>query len=289
LNYLFNTLSLISIYIILALSLNLVVGYTGLLSLCHAAFYGVGAYASTLLMLRLGMGYLPALALSAIGSMVLSLAISIPSLRLKGDYFVLASICFQVIVYSVIYNWMPVTKGPYGIGGIPRPTPFGLSIDTHAAYFVFVAAVTVIAVLLLNIVAGSPFGRVLRAIREDEIAVEALGKNVPLFKMAAFALAAAFAALSGTLFAGLVGYIDPTSFALAESMFILSIVIIGGSGNLAGPLSGAVLLIVLPEVLRFLRVPDALAANLRQVIYGLAIIVVMRFRPQGLFGKYRFE
>jgi branched-chain amino acid transport system permease protein len=289
LNYIFNTLSLISIYMILALSLNLVVGYTGLLSLCHAAFYGVGAYASTLLMLRLGLGYLPAIALSAIGAMVLSLAISIPSLRLKGDYFMLASICLQVIVYSIIYNWMPVTKGPYGIGGIPRPTPFGLSVETHAAYFAFTAIVTVIAIFLMNTVAASPFGRVLRAIREDEIAVEALGKNVPLFKIAAFAVAAGFAALSGTLFAGLIGYIDPTSFALAESMFLISIVIIGGSGNLVGPLSGAVLLVALPEILRFLRIPDALAANVRQIIYGLAIIVMMRFRPQGLFGEYRFE
>lgn len=288
-NYLLHVLVMISIYSILALSLNLLVGYTGLLSLCHAAFYGVGAYASTLLVINLGFGFIPSLLLAMAAAAFLSFTISVPSLRLKGDYFVLASLGFQVIAFTVLYNWMSLTQGPFGISDIPRPEIFGVEISTLLSYVVFSGAIALICILLLSLVMRSPFGRVLKAIREDEIATAALGKNVFRFKITAFVIAAAFAAVSGGLFAGYVRYIDPLSFNLAESVFILSIIIIGGTGNIVGPLIGTVLMIVLPEALRFLQIPDIIAPNIRQIIYGGLILALMRYRPGGLRGEYRFE
>jgi len=288
-NYILHIFIMINIYFILALSLNLLVGYTGLLSMCHAAFYGIGAYISTLMIMKHHVPFIPSLLLSVAGAILLSFLISIPSLRLKGDYFVLASLAFQIIIFTILYNWIGLTRGPYGIPGIPRPKLFGIEIDSIPSYFIFSLIVAGICGVLLYLIKNSPFGRVLKAIREDEIATAALGKNVMKFKIIAFAIAAGFAAVPGVLFAGYMRYIDPTSFTLMESVFIISIIIIGGTGNISGPLIGTVLMVILPEVLRFLSIPDAIAANMRQIIYGLLIILIMRYMPQGISGEYKFQ
>lgn len=287
-NYLLHILVLVNIYAVLSLSLNLLVGYAGLLSLCHAAFYGIGAYTGALLMVDAGLGFWSALPLAVVMTVLLSFSISVPALRLKGDYFVLASLGFQGIVFSVLRNWTSLTRGPYGISGIPQPTFFGIEISSPLAYVFFTGAIALVCVGLLHLIGHSPFGRALKTIREDELAASALGKNVFRLKVKAFAISAGFAAVPGVLLAGYLSYIDPTSFTLLESIFILSIIIIGGTGNTSGPLLGAVLLIFLPEALRFLGVPNAIAANLRQITYGLILIIVLRFRPQGLSGEYRF-
>ena len=288
-NYLWHVLVMINLYILLGMSLNLVLGYTGLLSLCHAAFYGIGAYTATLLMMNAGWSFFTALLAAVLLTALLSLLIGIPSLRLKGDYFVLATLGFQIIVFTVLYNWVSLTKGPYGISGIPHPQLFGVKIDSVFLYFLLSSAFVACCGLLLGSLSNSPFGRVLKAVREDEIAAAALGKNVPGLKIMAFAIAAAFASVPGVLFAGYLRYIDPTSFTLTESIFILSIVVIGGAGNFFGPIIGAVFLVVLPEALRFLHIPDAAAANLRQIIYGFLLILLMRLRPQGINGDYDFD
>lgn len=288
-NYLWHILVMINLYLILSLSLNLVAGYTGLLSLCHAAFYGIGAYTATLLMMKVGWGFFPSLLAGISLTAVLSLIIAVPSLRLKGDYFVLATLGFQIIVFTILYNWVSLTRGPYGIPGIPIPQVFGVEMNTVLRYFLFSGVIAGLCSLFLWMLKASPFGRVLKAIREDEIAAAALGKNVPVLKVTAFAIAAAFAAVPGALFAGYMRYIDPTSFTLMESVFIIAIIIIGGAGNFVGPVVGTVFMVVLPEALRFLHIPDAIAANMRQIIYGLLLIVLMRYRPQGLLGEYEFE
>jgi len=288
-NYLWHIVNMAGIYAILAMSLNLAAGYTGLLSLCHAAFYGLGAYTATLVMVDVGFDFLPALACALIVTALLSLMIALPSLRLRGDYFVLATLGFQIIVFSVLYNWVGLTRGPYGISGIPVPKFFGLEVDSVAKYALFTAVVGGLGLGVLWLLAHSPFGRLLRAVRDDELAAAALGKNVTHVKTIAFVLSACFAAIPGALFAGYMRYIDPTSFTLTESIFIISMVVIGGAGNFAGPAIGAVLLVLLPEALRFLHVPDSVAANLRQVVYGILLILLMRFRPQGLIGEYDFE
>ncbi len=288
-NYLWHILVMINLYAVLAASLNLVVGYTGMLSLCHAAFYGIGAYTTTLLMMNFGLGFFPALALTVPFTALLSLVIAVPALRLRGDYFVLGTMGFQIIVFSVLYNWVDLTRGPYGIPGIPIPALLGFELNTVFRYVLFSGVLAAACLGLLFLLVHSPFGRLLRAVRDDEIAAAALGKNVPRVKITAFALGAAFAAVPGALFAGYMRYIDPTSFTLLEAIFILSVVVIGGAGRFASPVAGAVFMVILPEALRFLQIPDAVAANLRQIIYGLLLILLMRFRPQGFLGKYEFR
>jgi branched-chain amino acid transport system permease protein len=288
-NYLFHILTMINIYLILSLSLNILVGYTGLLSLCHAAFYGIGAYTSALLMTKLGINFFIALPIAIIGAMILSLFVSIPSIRLKGDYFLLTTIAFQIIIFYILYNWVSLTQGPYGIRGIPSPEVFGYSITGPIAYFFFSLVFTILCVCFITIILKAPFGQVLKAIREDEIFAQALGKNVTKFKIQAFAIAGGLAAISGALFAPYVTYIDPTSFTFDEAIFLLSIVLIGGAGNIKGPIVGTFLLLIIPEILRFLGIPDTIAPNIRQMIYGALLILFMYFRPQGIAGVYKFE
>lgn len=286
-NYLLQLLTLIDIYVILALSLNLLVGYTGLLSLSQAAFYGIGAYASAILMLNLGMGFPMALISAVIFTVLLSLLISLPSLRLKGDYFILASLGFQVIIFTLLLNWTNLTGGPNGIKGIPRPQFLGLQFNTTEMYFAFCSVVTLTCAGLFYLLGNSPFGRLLKGIREDEIAMSALGKNIVLLKIYVFAIAAGFAAIAGALFAGHMRTLEPSSFNITESIFILSMIILGGTGNFVGPVVGTIITILLPEILSLLNVPNA--ANLREIIFGLLIILLLRFRPEGLFGEYKFE
>jgi branched-chain amino acid transport system permease protein len=194
-----------------------------------------------------------------------------------------------MIIFSLLYNWTDFTRGPYGIPGIPQPDLAGLQINTIFLYFSFTCMLALFCVFLMYLLTNSPFGRVLKAIRDDELAASALGKNPNVQKVIAFAISAGFAAVAGSLFAGYMRYIDPTSFTLTESIFILSIIIMGGTGNILGPLLGTILMIVLPEVLRFLYVPETIAPNVRQVIYGFLIIIIMRYRPGGIVGEYVFR
>lgn len=288
-SYATHLLVMLCLYAVLAQALNLVVGYGGMLSLCHAAFYGLGAYVSTLLMMNAGWPFAASFAAAVVVTGGLSWLVSFPVSRLRGDFFVLATLGFQMIVFSVLYNWVDVTRGPYGITGIPRPSLFGVSVSTPQAFLVFAALAAALCCGLVWWLTSSPYGRTLQAVREDEIAAASLGKDAAAFKRSAFALAGAIAAVPGVLYAAYSSYIDPTSFGLSESIFILCILVIGGAGNLRGPFAGVVTLVLLPELLRFLSVPDDIAASLRQVIYGLAVIAVMRVRPQGIGGKYAFD
>ncbi|HIE28712.1 TPA: branched-chain amino acid ABC transporter permease [Candidatus Poribacteria bacterium] len=288
-NYILHILIMICIYLILSLSLNLLVGYTGLLSLCHAAFYGIGAYASTLLITKFGLNFFLALPAGVGITMILSLLVAYPSLRLKGDYFILTAFGFQIIVFSVLYNWVGLTRGPYGIPGIPKPSLLGFEFDSLPLFLLLSAVFALLVFFVLYRISASPFGRVLKAIREDELVASALGKNVANFKIWAFMIAGGIAAIAGSLYAGYVTYIDPTSFTLDESIFILAIILVGGSGNIRGPIVGTIFMIILPEALRFLGIPDTIAPNVRQMIYGALLVFLMFFRAQGIAGEYKFE
>jgi len=288
-SYIFHILTMINIYLILSISLNVLVGYTGLLSLCHAAFYGIGAYISALLMTKLGISFFIALPIAIIGAMILSLIVSAPSVRLKGDFFILTTLAFQIISFYILYNWIGLTQGPYGIRGIPSPIIFGHSISGPVNYFFFSLIIALLCLGAVGIVLKAPFGQVLKAIREDEVFAQSLGKNITKFKIQAFIIASGLAAVAGVLFAHYVTYIDPTSFSFDEAIFLLSIIIIGGVGNIKGPIVGVVLLLVIPEILRFIGIPDTVAPNIRQIIYGLLLILFMYFRPQGIAGNYKFE
>jgi len=287
-NYLFHILIMINIYIILTVSTNLMVGVTNLLSMGQAAFYGLGAYFTVLALMVFHLPLIPTLLFAMLATALVSLLLAWPSLRLRGDYFVLASLGFQLITFTILYNWVSVTRGPFGIPGIPAPELLGLwPIRGILPYLVFSLILAGIVILVFRNLLNSPFGRVLKSIREDEIAVHSLGRDVTAYKIWVFVISSAFIALAGTLFATYITYIDPTSFNLDEAIFILAAVLIGGTGNTRGPIAGAVFVVLLPELLRFVGLPDAVAANLRQIIYGLSLILLMRWRPQGIAGNYQ--
>lgn len=298
-NYLLHLLVYFDIYLIVALSLNLVVGYCGLLTLAHAGFYAVGGYAYALLSIKLGWGFMPAALCGAVVVAVLSLAVSLPAWRLRGDFFVLASLAVQALVFSLLYNWSKadaplgswqnLTNGPFGITGIPRPSIFGWQITTPAGFALFATLVATVCAAILCRLQGSPWGRLLQAMRDDDLATRGLGKNTRIAKVQALAFSGAMAAVAGALYAAHVRYLDPSSASLDESILMLSMVIVGGLGNFRGPMVGAAALIILPEILRFFALPDAQAANLRMLIYGLLLVLLMHFRPQGLAGSYRVE
>ena len=284
--YVFHILIMLNIYIMLVLSANLTIGMANLLTMCQAAFYGIGAYIGTFFLMQFHVPFVVIIAVVSLVTGLFSFLVSYASVKLKGDYFVLASMGFQLIVYTILYNWTPVTRGPYGIPGISGIRLFGIwELSGVYAYFALSLVLAVLTMLLFNNLLTSPYGRTLRAIKADETMVESMGRNVAGAKSWAFFISAAVAGVAGVVYAAYVSYIDPTSFTLDESIFIISALFIGGIGNVKGPVLGALFVVLLPELLRFVGLPDAIAANLRQIIYGLALVLVVYFRPQGLLGK----
>ena len=284
--YVFHIMIMLNIYIMLVLSANLTIGMANLLTMCQAAFYGIGAYIGAFFLMRL---HCPLIVIILVVSLVTglsSLLVSYASVKLKGDYFVLASMGFQLIVYTILYNWISVTRGPYGIPGIPGIRLFGIwEISGVYAFFALSLVLALIVMLLFNKLLDSPYGRTLRAIKVDEVMVQSMGRDTVAAKSWAFFISAAVAGVAGVVYASYVSYIDPTSFTLNESIFIISSLFIGGIGNIKGPVLGALFVVLLPELLRFVGLPDPIAANLRQIIYGLSLVLIVYFRPQGLFGK----
>lgn len=277
---------MINIYILLVLSANLPIGMANLLTMGQAAFYGIGAYISAFFLMQFNLPFLVVALAVMLLTGLFSYVVSFASVKLKGDYFILATLGFQMIVYTVLYNWTDVTRGPYGIPGIPSIKLVGIwEVSGVYGYFFLTTAIAVLVAFLFKSIKYSPYGRVLRALRNDEHSVAAMGRNPIAFKSWAFFLSAAFSGLAGLIYASYVSYIDPTSFTIDESIFILSALFIGGTGNIRGPILGALFVVILPEVLRFVGLPDAIAANMRQIIYGMALIIVMYFRPQGLWGE----
>jgi branched-chain amino acid transport system permease protein len=289
-NYLFHILIMINIYVILTLGLNILVGYSNLLSISHAAFYGIGAYLSVLGLITLKLPLMLAIFFAVGGTAILAYLIGKVSIQAKGDYFVLVTLGFQMIVFSILYNWETLTRGPYGITGIPKPELFGVIKIRGILGFLILSCVLVgIIIGLYYRIIHSPFGRVLKGIRDDEIGVSSLGKDVTAVKLRAFIIGSSMAAVSGFLFATYISYIDPNSFTLDESIFIVSAVLIGGAGTIRGSIAGAVFVVALPEILRFMGMPDNIAPNMRQIIYGTLLIILMIFRPKGLWGDYEIQ
>jgi len=286
--YLLHILVIAGIYIILTLSLNLIVGYTGLPALGHAAFSCIGAYTSSLLALRFGISPWIGVFVGAVLGAIMGIVIGYPSIRLKGDYFALATFGFGIIIYSIAKNWVSLTRGPMGLPGIPQFSVFGIQLSEIWAYLILVGVFVAITLFVINRIVNSPFGRVLKSIREDEIASETLGKNTTKYKLMVFAIGAFFAGIAGSLYTHYITFIDPSSFTVMESITVLLMVIFGGMGSISGSIIGATVLVIFPELLRFLGMPSSIAAEVRQMIYGLLLVVLMIKRPQGLLGKYGF-
>lgn len=287
--YLLHILILINIYIIIAISLNLIAGYSGILSIAHAAFYGVGAYAAALLAVHFGTPFLLNVLFAMAAAGMVAAIVAVPSLLIHDDYLVIATFGFQMILFSIFNNWVSLTRGPLGIPGIPQPNIFGWQVSSHVEFLILTGILAAIVYGFARRLVHSPFGRALKALREDEVFAQSLGKNVTRYKIQVFVIGGALAAISGALYAHYVTFIDPTSFTILESIFMISLVIVGGAGSLRGSIAGAAVLIVIPELLRFLGMPNAIAANMRQILYGTLLVLFMLFRPQGLLGEYKFK
>jgi len=287
--YLVHILVMAGIYIILTVSLNLAVGYTGIPAMGQSAFFCIGSYASALLALRFGISPWATLIFASLIAGAAGWFVSLTASRLAGDFLALATFGFAVVIHSIATNWMSLTRGPMGLPGIPAFRFFGSQIDTAWKFFPLVAIACIATVFITRRIVRSPFGRILQGIRESDIVTLSLGRDAARYKQTVFAFAAFFAGLAGVLYAHYISYIDPSSFTPLESFTILLMVVFGGMGSIPGSVIGALVLVLLPEGLRFLGMPSAIAAPVRQMLYGGVLVGLMLVRPQGLLGKFKWR
>ena len=276
-DYFVDVAILVGIYIILALGLNVVVGFAGLLNLGFVAFYAIGAYTYALLNTRFGFGFWSALPFSVVLTSAAGFLLAIPALRLRGDYLAIVTLGFGEIVRLVLNNWDSVTRGPNGISGISRPAIFSLSLGSISSFYYLVLVFVLVTVFVTRRVYSSKIGRAWTALREDEIAASVIGINTTLYKLYAFAFGAFWAGLAGALFAGKMQFVSPESFTFMESVLILCMVILGGLGSISGVILGVFILVMLPEMLREVQM-------YRMLALGIGLVLLMIFRPQGLLG-----
>ncbi len=277
------------LYIMLGLGLNIVVGLAGQLVLGYAAFYAVGAYTYGLLFMYFDFGFWAALPIGGLMAVIFGLVLGFPVLRLKGDYLAIVTLGFGEIVRLILENWSDVTNGPAGVANIPRPSFFGMEMNvteaTNYTYYIMLVAV-IVTIIVVNRIKYSRIGLALQALREDEIACEAMGIDITKVKLSAFALGSCWAGFAGVIFAAKTTYINPASFTFMESAMVLSMVVMGGMGSTLGVTIAACILILLPEYLRTF-------SEYRMLIFGGAMVLMMIFRPQGLVSgekrKYRIN
>jgi branched-chain amino acid transport system permease protein len=276
-------------YVVLGLGLNIVVGVAGLLNLGYAAFYAVGAYTYGLLYHHYGTGFWVSLPIGAFLAAIFGILLGFPVLRLRGDYLAIVTLGFGEIVRLILENWNAFSYGPSGIANIPRPGFFGMqmSLQTATIYTYFlVIGLTLFTIFVVNRLQDSRIGRALVALREDEIACQAMGIDKAQVKLMAFALGSTWAGMMGVVFAAKNTFINPASFTFIESAMILSIVVLGGMGSAAGVVVGSFVLILLPEYLRAF-------SDYRMILFGAIMVMMMVFRPQGIISSvrrtYRFE
>ncbi|MBV6664839.1 MULTISPECIES: high-affinity branched-chain amino acid ABC transporter permease LivM [Pseudomonas] len=294
--------TLILIYVLLGLGLNIVVGLAGLLDLGYVGFYAVGAYTYALLSHYLGWGFWICLPLAGMAAATFGFLLGFPVLRLRGDYLAIVTLGFGEIIRLFLRNLTDITGGPNGISSIPKPTFFGLSFDRTAAegvqtfheYFgidynpvskvVFLYLVALLlalaALFVINRLLRMPIGRAWEALREDEIACRALGMNPTVIKLSAFTLGATFAGFAGSFFAARQGLVTPESFTFIESAIILAIVVLGGMGSQLGVILAAIVMILLPEMMREF-------SEYRMLMFGAMMVLMMIWRPQGLLPMQR--
>lgn len=270
------------LYVMITLSLNLMVGYLGQMSFGHAAFYGIGAYTAAILTTTYDVPFLLAFVAAAVVSGLFGLLLGLPVLKLKGYYFTIITMVFCEIIRVVELNWMSLTRGPLGIMAIPKPEIFGVVFKTPQMLYFLILTLVILSTIVVHRLMNSRIGYAILAIRDDELAAEAMGIPVFKFKMVVFIISSMMVGLAGAFYATYTSYIDPSSFAAAQSNNMLVMVIFGGLGNTVGSFIGAVVLTVLPELLRGL-------AQYRQLIYGVLLVVLMMVKPQGLLGDVNFK
>jgi len=280
--YYIQVLIFIGIYIILTLSLNLLNGYVGLLSIGHAAFYGIGAYASAKLAMEVGLPFPLAMLGAGAVAGVFGYLIAKPTLRLSGIYMTLATLGFNMIFFLVLQNWMSFTNGPLGIMDIPSPNIFGYAIESRIQYYYLIFCLVLLTIFSMQRLMTCRFGRALVSIRENELAAEAIGVHTTRYKTQAFVLSAFYAGIAGSYYAHFVKYVSPDSFYIYESFILLAMLAFGGQGNLIGPVIGAAVLIIIPEMFRFMQ-------EYRMLVYGGILVMMMLVRRQGLLGGRHYS
>ena len=290
-----------AIWAILAVSLNLIVGFTGLLSVGHIGFFGIGAYAMAVLtsstsyeQLRteaiptFGWPFFAALPVSIILAGLVALVVGIVFNRFRDDIYVLVSFGFAIISFNLFVNWRGLTRGAFGIHDIARPEIGGWVFDGELEFLILALVILAVVSLISWFIVTSSFGRVLTAIREDEQAIEVFGYRVTHFKLAIWIISAMMAGLAGALFASWTTFIDPNSFILLESILLVAIVILGGLATIWGSLLGAMAFVMMEEGMRFLPLlPNEFVGQVRQIVLGLLLVLLMLFRPQGLMGRFK--
>jgi branched-chain amino acid transport system permease protein len=278
--YFISLAVLVGIYITLSSSFNLIIGFGGLVSIAHPIFFALGAYTTGLLAIHFQMP--PVLAVLAGGGVAFlsSMMLSLPSLRISGDYLMITSIGFQLGLLEVIKH-LSVTGGASGLGNIPNIVEGSSRSTLFALVSCAIAAVVVLAIRwLLN----GPYGRVIAAMRDDELAFSALGRNAMMIKLSLFAIGSGFAGIAGGIYAYYYQYISPDQFEILQSAMLLTMVVVGGMGSQLGPVVGTILLLLLPQAISFLNLPPSVMAPLQGVIYTSLVIVFLFWRPQGLIA-----
>lgn len=269
-------------YVMITLSLNLMVGYMGQMSFGHAAFMGIGAYTAAILTTTYDVPFFVAFILAGVVAGLFGLLLGLPVLKLKGYYFTIITMVFCEIVRVVELNWMSLTRGPLGIMAIPKPSFLGFEITTPRQFYFMILVLVALSTLVVSNLMKSRVGYAILAIRDDELAAESMGIHVFRYKMIVFILSSLLVGLAGAFYATYTSYIDPSSFAAAQSNDMLVMVIFGGLGNTVGSFIGAISLSILPEALRDL-------AQYRQLIYGVLLVLLMMVKPQGLLGDINFK
>ncbi len=279
-DYYRDIMTLTGIYIVLALGLNIIVGQTGLLNLGYVAFYAIGAYTYAILSTKFGLSFWPGLVVGGAMAAVFAVVLGLPTLRLRGDYFAIVTLGIGEITRIILNNWDSMTGGPNGISQVGRPVLAGYVLHTTFDFYYLILIITVGTVFAMKRIMASRIGRAWIAIREDEIAAEAMGINTFRLKLLAFVLGSSWAGLTGVFFAAKMAFVSPESFTFFESVMILCMVVLGGMGSIPGIILGALLLITLPEVFRDFQ-------DYRMLAFGAALVLMMIFRPQGLLGSVK--
>src|SRR5690242_12077598 len=246
-------MTLLCVYLMAAFGLNLIVGYAGQMSIGQAAFYGIGAYAAAILMTKLGMSFWLVLPIAAVLCFAVGLALGFPALRVQHHYLAFATLGFNVLVFLVMRNEEKLTGGTFGVANIPRPTLFGYSLDGALPFFYFTYLSVIVLAAVLWWLLRSPWGRAFAALRDNPIRAESTGVNITAYTLLAFAIGAACAGIAGVFFAALVQFVEPAPFHFSASLLMLLAVIVGGSGRFFGPVIGTVIIVLLPEWLRFMQ------------------------------------
>jgi branched-chain amino acid transport system permease protein len=283
-NFFLSYIIVAEIFVIMALSTNFLVGVIGIFSVSQAALMGVGAYAFAV-SVKMGMPFAAALVLAIVLCGALNLITSLPSLRLEGDYFVVTSFGIQLVATAVFINWTAVTGGASGISGIPAPTIFGYSAEEPQVLVFLTTLAMLIAGIGYWLLMRSSYGRILHAIRLNELAVIASGRDVLGCKLGISAISGGYAGAAGALYAVFLSFIDPTSFDIHVSVLILTMLVVGGARTLVGSILGPFLLLAIPQLLALVSIPPTLVGPARALVYGMLLVAFMMWRPQGLAGR----